>query len=63
MSLQLLPDDPQVADAMVKLMQDKHAALMMLRRMREERDSWREAYMQLELSGCPNCREVRRGLG
>ena len=43
----LLPDDPQVADQIVRLMQDKHAALMMLRRMREERDYWRNAYQQL----------------
>ena len=47
MSAMLLPDDPHTADQIVRLMQDKFAALQMLRRMREERDQWRDAYYRV----------------
>ena len=60
MSAMLLPDDPAVADRIVQLINDKHAALMMLRRMREERDQWRNAYEQLAMGAreCAGCSET-----
>jgi hypothetical protein len=56
MSLQLLPDDPETAEHIVRLLETNHALLKSLKRTVEERDYWRDCYYQMLTD-----REVRHG--
>ena len=47
MSLELLPDDVETAERIIKLLETNHALLKSLKRTVEERDYWRECYYQM----------------
>ena len=50
MTAVLLPDDPAQAEQVVRLLNDRHALLLALKRMREERDFWRGQVLKQEMA-------------